>query len=251
MNPPATARSCTAHASVRAERDGAGRIRLTRLRSDGPYALRAAPDAVHVVGAAAGPLGGDELNLDLEVGPGAELAVRSVASALLLPGPGESVTRVRAAVAAGGRLDLALEPAIATAGCLHHAATEIVLDGGAALRWREELVLGRHGEAPGRYTARADVTVAGRPLLRQELPLTGGAVRASGAVLDGARCVGSVLLAGPGPAGEPYAAEGLAVMPLAGPGVLVTALAPDSATLRRRLDLGERHAGGDGVSKKA
>src|SRR5690606_38262118 len=153
--------------------------------------------------------------------------------------PGESVTRVRATVAPGGRLDLALEPAIVTAGARHRAVTEIVLAEGAALRWREELVLGRHGERPGRCTARADVTLGGRPLLRHELRLADDVAHVSGAVLDGARCTGSVLLAGPGPAREPYAAEGLAVMPLAGPGVLVTALASDSATLRRRLRLGE------------
>ncbi|TDC69386.1 urease accessory protein UreD [Actinomadura sp. GC306] len=235
-------RHYTAHAAVRAERDGAGRTRLTRLRSDGPYALRATPDAVHLVGAAAGPLGGDELNLDLEVAAGAVLAVRSVASTLLLPGRGESTTRVRAAVADGAHLDLALEPAVAAAGCRHHAVTEIVLEAGATLRWREELVLGRHGETAGRYRARTDVTLGGRPLLRNELRLPDPALYSSGAVLGDARCTGTVLLVGDGLATEPYAAEGLAVMPLAGPAVLVTALAPDSAALRRRLGHGEERA---------
>ncbi|TDB95525.1 urease accessory protein UreD [Actinomadura sp. 7K534] len=235
-------RHYTAHAAVRAERDGAGRVRLTRLRSDGPYALRATPDAVHLVGAAAGPLGGDELNLDLEVAAGAELAVRSVASTLLLPGRGESTTRVRAAVGHGAHLDLALEPAVAAAGCRHRAVTDFALEAGATLRWREELVLGRHGEPAGRYSGRVDVTVGGRPLLRNELRLPDPGLYTSGAVLGDARCTGNVLLVGPGLAVEPYAADGLAVMPLAGPGVLVTALAPDSATLRRRLRHGEERA---------
>lgn len=237
-------RRCTASAAVRAERDDAGRIRLTRLRSDGPYALRAAPDAVYLVGAAAGPLGGDELNLDIEVAAGAALTVRSTTSSVLLPGRGESCTRVRATVAPGAHLDLALEPAIAAEGCLHRSVALLSLASGATLRWREELVLGRHGETAGRCTARADVTVDGVPLLRHELRLPEPAPHPGGAVLGGARCAGSVLLAGPGPAGERYAAEGLAVMPLAGPGVLVTALAPDSATLRRRLLQGEERVRG-------
>ena len=64
-------RTYHAHAAVTAERDASGRTRLTRLRSDGPLAVRETGEAVYLVGAAAGPLGGDELELDLEVGPGA------------------------------------------------------------------------------------------------------------------------------------------------------------------------------------
>lgn len=237
-------RHYTARAAVHVELGADGRTRLATLRSDGPYALRAAPDAVYLVGAAAGPLGGDELHLELNVAAGAALAVRSVASALLLPGDGESRAYVRAAVGPGGHLDLALEPAVATAGCHHRSVTEIALADGATLRWREELVLGRHGEPPGRYTARVDVTRGGDPVLRHELRLPDRTLHTSGAVLGGATCTGSVLLVGPGLAKEPHAAEGLAVMPLAGPGVLVAALAADSAALRRRLVHGESLATG-------
>jgi urease accessory protein len=237
-------RHYTAHAAVRAECDGAGRTRLTTLRSDGPYALRAAPDAVYLVGAAAGPLGGDELHLDLDVASGATLAVRSAASALLLPGDGESTACVRARVASGAHLDFALEPAVATAGCRHRAVADLALACDATLRWREELILGRYGEPAGPYSGRIDVTLGGGPLLRHELRLPDPALHASSAVLGDARCAGNVLLVGPGLAKDAYAADGLAVMPLAGPGVLVTALAPDSAMLRRRLVEGEMHARG-------
>ncbi|MFA1549829.1 urease accessory protein UreD [Actinomadura chokoriensis] len=242
-------RHYTAHAAVRADRDAAGRTVLTTLRSDGPYALRATPEAVYLVGAAAGPLGGDRLHLDLDVAAGATLTVRSVASALLLPGgpagpEGESRASVRATVGSGAHLDLAPEPAVATAGCRHRSVTDLTLAGDATLRWRDELVLGRHGEPAGRYTGRVDVTLGGRPLLRHELRLPDRVLHTSGAVLGDARCTGSVLLVGPGLAKDAYAADGLAVMPLDGPGVLVTALAPDSATLRGRLCHGEKHAGG-------
>lgn len=237
-------RHYTAHAAVRAERDAAGRTRLATLRSDGPYALRETPDAVYLVGAAAGPLGGDRLHLDLEVGAGASLAVRSVASSLLLPGDGESEAGVTARVASGAHLDFALEPAVATAGCRHRSVADIVLAEGATLRWREELVLGRHGEPAGPYSGRIDVVLDGAPLLRHELRLPDPEMHAGGAVLGGARCAGNVLLVGHGLAKDAHAAEGLAVMPLAGPGVLVTALAPDSATLRRLLVQGEQHARG-------
>lgn len=131
---------------------------------------------------------------------------------------------------------------MAAAGCHHRAAAFITLDEGATLRWYEELILGRHRERPGRHTSRFDVTVGGVPLLRHELRLDDPAVYGGLAVLDGAGAVGSVLLAGPDLTREPLTGEGLAVLPLAGPGVLITATAPDSAALRRRLSAGEARA---------
>jgi urease accessory protein len=231
-----------AHAAVTAECDAHGRTRLTRLRSDGPLALRDTGEAVHIVGAAAGPLGGDELTLDVTVGPGARLAVRSVATTLLLPGDGESCFTVRAEVAPGGHLDFAPEPAVAAHGCHHRAVARVELAAGATLRWSEELILGRHREQPGRHTSRFDVTVGGVPLLRHELCLDEPAVYETGAVLGADKAVGSLLLVDPELTRRPHIGDGLAVMPLAGPGVLVTATAGNSAVLRERLTGGERLA---------
>jgi urease accessory protein len=238
-------RTYHAHAAVTAECDASGRTRLTRLRSDGPLAVRETSDGVYLVGAAAGPLGGDELELDLEVGPGARLAIRSAATTLTLPGDGESRFTVRARVGEGGHLDFAPEPTVAAAGCHHRAIADVTLAQGATLRWYEELILGRHRERPGRHTSRIDVVVGGVPLLRHELRLDDPAIHGSRAVLGAAKAAGSVVLAGPGLVREPFAGEGLAVLPLAGPGVLVSATAGDSARLRRRLTAGERQAGRD------
>jgi urease accessory protein len=232
-----------ARAAVTAERDPSGRTRLTRLRSDGPLAVRETSDAVYLIGAAAGPLGGDELGLDLEVGPGARLAIRSAATTLTLPGDGESRFTVRARVGEGGHLDFAPEPTVAAAGCHHRAISDITLAEGATLRWYEELILGRHRERPGRHTSRIDVTLDGLPLLRHELRLDDASIYGSRAVLGEAKAAGSVVLVGPDLVEEPVTEEGLVVMPLAGPGVLVSAVAGDSAALRRRLDAGERYAG--------
>jgi urease accessory protein len=230
-------RRYTARAAVTAECDASGRTRLTRLRSDGPLAVRETAEAVYLIGAAAGPLGGDRLELDLEVGPGARLAIRSVATTLALPGDGESVFTVRARVAEGGHLDFAPEPTVAACGCDHRSVSDITLAEGASLRWREELILGRHREEPGGHTSRIDVTIGGLPLLRHELRLD--ETYRSRAVIGDARAAGSVVLAGPDLTRTAAVEEALAVMPLAGPGVLVSALATDSATLRRRLTHGE------------
>jgi urease accessory protein len=235
-------RDFTARAAVAAERGPGGRTRVTRLRSDGPLALRESGGesggAVYLIGAGAGPLGGDDLELSIDVGPGARLEIRSAAASLVLPGRGApSRLSVRARVGAGGSLLFAPEPAIAAAGCDHRAYAEVTLDARAEVVWREEILLGRHGECPGRYVSRLDATTCGVPLLRHELRLDDDAP--SAAVLGDATAVGTVLLAGDGAPAEPYAEAGLAVLPLAAPGVLVTALAPDAVCLRERLDRGQ------------
>jgi urease accessory protein len=234
--------SFVSRAAVTAERGPSGRTRVTRLRSDGPLALRESGGAVYLIGAGAGPLGGDDLELTVEVGPSAHLSVRSAAASLVLPGrrPAPSRLTVRARVAAGARLEFEPEPAIAAAGCDHLAVAEVSLGEGASLVWREEIVLGRHGERPGRYVSRFAVSCCDRPLLRHELRVDEDA--ASAAVLGPAKAVGTVLLAGDRPAREPYAAEGLSVLPLAGPGTLVTALAEDTVRLRGLLTRGRAEA---------
>lgn len=236
----------TARAAIHVEADGQGGTTLRRLRSDGPLALRPTAGAVYLVGAAAGPLGGDRLMLEVEVGPHATLVVRSAAATLVLPGRGgaASESAVSARVGEGGRLVFAPEPVIAVAGCRHRARAEITVAAGGTLVWREQIVLGRHAEPSGRYASRLDVETAGVPLLRHELHLGEPDITASPAVLGGAKVVGSTVLTDPSlGAPAPFAADGLAVLPLAGPGVLVSALARDAVELRRRLRRGERLAG--------
>jgi len=222
------ARGYTAHAAVTAEPGPYGRTRLTRLRSDGPIALRETPDGVYLVGAAAGPLGGDRLHLDVRVAEGASLTIRSVATALAMPGDGESVYTITAEV--DGHLDFAPEPTVAVRGCRHRALTRVSLGPSGSLRWLEELVLGRHGEEPGVHTSRIDITREGRPLLRHEL--RADSASRSRAVLGSARAVGSLIRTGPSVS---HVEPGLALLPLASGGTLANAHAADSAALRRLL----------------
>ncbi|GIH92143.1 urease accessory protein UreD [Planobispora siamensis] len=248
-----------------------GRTVLAVMRSAPPITLRrTGPGRVHLVSTAAGPLGGDDLALDIDVAPGTSLDVLSIASTLVLPGSGtaESLMTVTARVGAGASLRFAPEPTVLAAGCRHRMAVRLELAGDARVFWREEIVFGRHGETPGRCHSRFDATVEGRPLLRQEFTVGDPAVDASPAVYGGARCVGSTLIAGPpgavpgdlpdrdrndGPPpdtaptgslrpGEAVIGDGWAMLPLAGPGILVSALAPDAAGLRHRLERGEAAA---------
>jgi urease accessory protein len=221
------------------------------LASQAPLVLRRTPDSVYLVGGAAGPLGGDSLALRIAVGAGAFLRVRTAAAAIALPGLDglESVLRVSVTVAGGGRLEYLPEPVVVTAGARHATLVSVALADGASLVLRDEIVLGRHGEAGGSARTVLQVSYAGSPLLRQSLSVAGtDPVSLGPAVLSGHRAVGNLLLAGP-PSGTPPStarpggssaapqADGpaVAVMPLAGPGVLVTALANDAVTLRKRL----------------
>jgi len=220
---------------------------LPRLRSQAPLVLRPAGDAVYLVGAAGGPVGGDLLDLRIEVRAGAALRLRTVAASVALPAldGGESVLAVTASVAEGGVLEYLPEPMVVAAGARHTTDIGVDLASAAALVLRDEIILGRHGERGGAGRTRLRVNYDGRPLLRHDVAVDGtDEVSLGPAVLAGHRAHGTLLFAGELPAGPrapghpatPRARPDVAVLPLAGPGVLVTALAADSLALRRLLD---------------
>src|SRR6202020_255278 len=124
-NGPSSARSgglgrnrVHASASIVAVLGAGGVTRLPVLSSQVPLVLRRTPDAVYVVGGAAGPIGGDELALRISVGAGAFLRVRTAAASIALPGPEglESVLRITIDVEAGARLEYLPEPVVVSAG---------------------------------------------------------------------------------------------------------------------------------------
>lgn len=241
-----------AAARVEAVADGAGGTRLAVLsgevpllpRRTGPRPGPGEPVTVHLVGGAAGPLGGDDLTVDIVVGPGAALRIRSVAASIALPDRtgSPSHTLVRATVAAGGHLDWLPEPLIAAARCRHEALTRITLDEGASLRWRDELVCGRHGEDPGDASVITVVRYAGRPLLHHQVAVGPSSPGWTGAaVLGGARATGTLVVVDPswasaGPPPAAVRADRAARAPLAGPGVLVTSAGLDAATVRADIE---------------
>ncbi|HEY0002955.1 MAG TPA: urease accessory protein UreD [Actinoplanes sp.] len=237
-----------ARARLVAEADARGGTRLAVLHGESPLLLRrtggrtAAAVTVHLVGGAAGPLRGDDLRLDLAVGPGATLEVRSVAAQLALPGRAglpPSRLEIHATVAAGGTLRWFPEPLIAAAGCHHLTVTRVEVSEGGTLLWRDDLVCGRHGEASG--NARTDTTIryAGSTLYRHELSVGPEAPGWSGAaVLGGGRAVGTLVAAPPEalPAHAASLPGDAAIMPLAGPGVLATVVGGDIRQVRAVLD---------------
>jgi urease accessory protein len=238
-----------ASARIVARADGRGGTSLPVLDGEGPLALRrtrsAGPGAkVMVVGAMSGPLGGDRFTLSARVEEGARLHVGSAAATIALPGQakGEARYDVRLGVAADAELHWLPEQLISAGGSDLYVTTRAELAAGARLVLREEQVLGRAGESPGRLTSRLTVRVADRTVLDQELACGPGAPGGwdGPAVLAGHRAVGQLVVVRPGfadsPPGAQVLGEGAALMPLAGPAVLVSAVAPDALRLRRLLD---------------
>ena len=238
-----------ATARIGARDDGRGGTSLPVLEGDGPLALRrtrgSADEArVMLVGAMSGPLGGDHFTVEAEVAEGARLRVGSAAATIALPGQakGESRYDVRLTVADRGELRWLPEQLISAQGSELCVTTRADVAATGRLVLREEQVLGRAAEQPGRLTSRLTLCVAGRTVLDQELACGPGAPAGwdGPAVLAGHRAVGQLIVVRPEFAVEPVVArvlgDGAVVVPLAGPAVLVSAVAPDALKLRRVLD---------------
>lgn len=244
-----TATGVRADARIVARADGRGGTALPVLDSDGPLALRRTRSSgrearVMVVGAMSGPLGGDRFSLTASVAEGARLHVGSAAATLALPGQakGEARYDVRLDVADDAELHWLPEQLISARGSDLRITTRAELAAGARLVLREEQVLGRTGEEPGRLTSRLTVRIAGRAVLDQELSCGPGAPGGwdGPAVLAGHRAVGQLVVVRPEfarrPAEPRMLDECAALIPLAGPAALVSALAPDALRLRQVLD---------------
>ncbi|GAA1895469.1 urease accessory protein UreD [Asanoa iriomotensis] len=231
-----------AEARVVAEADGRGGTRLSTVYGEPPLLPRrtghrhAGHAEVHLVGGAAGPLGGDELRIHVEVGPDAHLVVRTVAASLAQPShpPRHSTLTITATV--HGTLAWLPEPTVAVTGCDHTTRSIVDLCDGAELLWREELIAGRHDEPSGDLRAATTVRCGGRTILRHDLAI-GPSADAGPATVGGARAVGTLLVVGPHAPTRPTATSTGATMPLANaPAALISATASDAAGLRRALD---------------
>ncbi|MFE3598147.1 urease accessory protein UreD [Streptomyces sp. NPDC059142] len=217
---------------------GEGPLAPRRTRAGGPGSR------VTVVGAMTAPLGGDRLAVEAEAREGATLTVDAAAATVALPSrvPAPAHYDVRLTVGEHAELRWLPEQLISAYGSELRMRTHVELAPTARLVVREEQILGRHGEAPGTLFSRLTVRRAGRPLLDQELACGPGAPAGwdGPAVLAGLRAVGQLLVVAPGFEANPVTplllGDTAVRTPLAGPGALVTALAPDALLLRRTLD---------------
>ncbi|WP_406504956.1 urease accessory protein UreD [Streptomyces sp. NBC_00212] len=220
-----------------------------RLNASGTYAR------VALTGAVSAPLGGDRLGLHIDVRTGARLHLDTIGSTLALPGPhgGTATNDVLLRVEDDAELYYQPDPLISVKGSDLVTTTRAELAPRARLVLREEQVLGRTSEPPGRLRTRLAVKLAERPLLDQELSLGPGAPGWSGpAVLADYRMTGQLLIVTPGfthhkPPPQLLSTDsdhGEAVLtPLVGPAVLISVTAADNRTLQRLLERGHQATG--------
>lgn len=189
--------------------DDRGHSVASVMRCEAPLLFRVADEpgpvlVLSMVGGAAGPLGGDDLQLRLHVGEGARVVVRSVGATMVQPGASgaSSTTDVHVVVEAGGHLDWWPEPTVSVVGSHHRTTTTIRLATDATLRWADEISLGRFGEPSGRLGMRQRLEIDGRAMVDQETEFGFTASAGAGANGDG-RCVLSALLVGDDVPSEP------------------------------------------------
>lgn len=142
----------------------------------GLAARRTEPDAVHLLSAAATPLGGDVISVRIVVEAGARLRVRSVAASVALPGAGSVVSQSFWDLEVSGELDLDPQPTVVAGGARHHTSTRLRVGGTATARVRESVQIGRTGEDQGFWTSALHADVDGTPLLRHRVELGAGSV---------------------------------------------------------------------------
>jgi len=205
---------------------------VVHLSTTPPVAAKILPGPVLVlVGSAAGLLEGDEVSVDIDLAPGAQLTVVTTAATLAhpCPGGGQTALRVDCRLGSGAVLAWLPEPLIGCAGCRHTSRSHLALAPGATAVWLETCTLGRSGEEPGWLVQRIDVEIDGVALLREGL-WVGGPGWASPAVLDLARHVASLHLLGRRLVPEPPG-----TMSLSGPGTTARLVADRGDDLQRRL----------------
>lgn len=191
-----------------------------------------------VVGTSAGPLPGDDLELNLLLRPGARANLQAT-SATLAQGDQSARSNLRTAVILEEHAVLRARPGavVVAAGGRVNVTVTLDLAIGAHIEWREMVVLGRTNEAGGRATLRWDVTRAGRPILRQMVDLTDPTIAAWPGMLAGGRVIATALLSGPGVIARTVVASSTTVAcRLDEHTVLVTAIGADAASVGAALD---------------
>jgi urease accessory protein len=198
-------------------RPGAGRTVIRSIRAGQHLAAReTGPGVVHLVGTAAGPLGGDEVTVVVQLGPGGRLAVRSAGATIVQPGGSvpDSVLRLHLTIGDDAQLDYGCQPTVICHRAEHEAEAVLDLTGSGQVQLLEQVLLGRSNEPGGHWVGRTRLSRDGRPELRHTL-------RSDLIAGDGTRVISTLLRSGI--AAVPATSGRAVAMPLAAGGLLVTA----------------------------
>jgi urease accessory protein len=151
--------------------------RRPRIECTGGLAARNTErDTVHLVSAAATPLGGDSLDIRVIVEPGARLLVRTAAATVTLPGATTLESHAFWTLEVAGDLDVDPQPTVVAAASRHFTSTRLELTGSGRVQLRERIQIGRSGERQGFWSGSLHADVDGSPLLRHRIELGNGSV---------------------------------------------------------------------------
>ncbi len=142
----------------------------------GVVARRTDTDRVHLVSAAATPLGGDTIRIRVVVEPGAVLRVRSAAATMAMPGTVTMESRATWNLEVEGTLDLDPQPTIVAGRARHVTSTRLAVGETGSVRLRERVQIGRTNERQGFWSGSVHADVDGAPLLRHRVELGTGSV---------------------------------------------------------------------------
>jgi len=142
-------------------------------------------------------LGGDTVDLEVVVGPGARLELFDVAATVAYHGRGRAAHwRMRVEVGPGASLRYAGQPLIVADGADVRRTTDLTVAPDARLLLREILVLGRAGEPGGALTMSTALRAGGREVWLEEHHLPIGPDRHRPGLLGPHRVVDTVLARG-------------------------------------------------------
>lgn len=117
-------------------------------------------------------LGGDHVQICVEVGAGAHLDLRDIAGTVAFDGRGARCRwDVRVVVGPGGVLRWSGEPFVVAEGADVARSLRIEAASSAQVSIRETLVLGRSGETGGRLSNRSEAVVGGSTVYYEDLDL--------------------------------------------------------------------------------
>jgi urease accessory protein len=223
---------------------------------------------LRLVGTAAGPLAGDDLSMSLHLLAGARATLRAT-GASLAQGRGDggggdgrggggdgrggggdgsggggsggdgggAALSIRAYLADGSDLVADPGPLIVCQGSRVDVSVELALGPGAAVEWRELIVLGRTGEGAGAATLRWDVTRLGRPVLRQFVDLADPTLTAWAGLTAHRRVLACALIANPESSPRTVVSSPTSVAQrVDDQTLLVTVLGDDAARAMQELD---------------
>lgn len=224
---------------IRAHRpDGGGPTRL-QLRTGllSPRRVHAADaDLVRIALVATGAtlLGGDEVDLEVDLGPGVRLELVDVAATVAYHGRG-AVARWRTTVTVAPEALLVWDahPLVVAAGAQVERSTVADVADGGRLLVRDTVALGRTRQEPGSLTCRTRLRWDGRPALAEDLRLDAAARDVAG-MTGGRRMIDTMTCLGFRPAADDPlpAAAAAPVLSLAEPGAMARDLLDEAHASR-------------------